>query len=58
MARSLTISQEEKASTSPLLNLFLLLTFAWMIVGALASSQADAEPTTMIQESPIEDPSH
>ena len=42
MARSMTIQQEEKASTSPLLTGFILLAVAWMAVAALMSGDADA----------------
>ena len=42
MARSLTIKHEEHVTTSPLLNLFLLLAFGWMVVTAIAASTADA----------------
>lgn len=42
MARSLTIQHEEQVTTSPLLNLFLLLAFGWMVVTAIAASTADA----------------
>jgi hypothetical protein len=41
MARSLTVKHEEKASTSPLLNIFLLLAFGWMGLTAIASSAAE-----------------
>lgn len=42
MARSLTIQHEEKVTTSPLLNLFLLLAFGWMLITAVVASTADA----------------
>ena len=42
MARSLTIKHEAQVTTSPLLNLFLLLAFGWMVVTAIAASTADA----------------
>ncbi len=47
MARSLTIKHEEQITTSPLLNLFLLLTFGWMVVTAIAASTADAGVTSL-----------
>jgi hypothetical protein len=42
MARSLTVKHEEKLGTSPLLNLFLFVALAWMVLGAVLSSSADA----------------
>ncbi len=42
MARSLTIKHEEKVTTSPLLNGFLLLAFGWLLVTAIVASTADA----------------
>ena len=42
MARSLTVQHEEKITTSPLLNLFLLLAFGWMLIMAMVASTADA----------------
>lgn len=42
MARSLTVKHEEKLGTSSLLNSFLLVTFAWMIAGAVFAGSADA----------------
>ena len=45
MAGSLTVHHDEKPSTSPLLNAFLLLAFAWMGMTALVSMNADAGPS-------------
>jgi hypothetical protein len=42
MARSLTIKHEEQVTTSPLLTVFLLLAFGWLVVTAIAASTADA----------------
>ncbi len=44
MARSLNVKHEEKLGTSPLLNTFLVLAFAWMAVGAFISNLAEAAP--------------
>jgi hypothetical protein len=51
MARSLTITHEEKPSTSPLLNLFLLLAFGWLLVTAVAASAADS---SVVNSEPIQ----
>jgi len=49
MARSLTISQEEKPTTSGLLNAFLFLAFAWLAFAALSSGAAEtAQPAVDI----------
>lgn len=42
MARSLTITKEENATTSPLLTGFLLLAVAWLLASALFGAPADA----------------
>jgi hypothetical protein len=42
MARSLNVSHDEVPSTSPLLNVFLLLAVGWMLLTAVVSSTADA----------------
>ena len=42
MARSLTITQEETASTNPLLTGFLLFAVGWMLLGGLAAMAVDA----------------
>jgi hypothetical protein len=42
MARSLTVKHEEQPSASPLLTLFLVLAFGWMLVAALASGTSEA----------------
>ena len=52
MARSLTIKHEDKATTSPLLNGFLLLAFAWLIGSALFA--APAESATPAQDAPAQ----
>jgi hypothetical protein len=46
MARSLVVKHDEKPGTSPLLNSFLLLALAWMVVGAVLASMANAADTT------------
>ena len=52
MARSLTIQQEETASTNPLLTGFLVLAVVLLMMGALfgsfaaTSAPADAPPVT------------
>jgi hypothetical protein len=43
MARSLTITHEETATTSPLFTGFLLLSVAWLLASALTSGDAQAE---------------
>ena len=45
MARSLTIKHEEQVTTSPLLTLFLLLAFGWLVITSIAASTADAGVT-------------
>lgn len=40
MARSLVVKHDEKPSTSPLLNSFLVLALGWMLVGAVLASMA------------------
>lgn len=45
MARSMTIKQEEKPSTSPLFNLFFLLAFGWMALAAITSANAEVNAT-------------
>jgi hypothetical protein len=46
MARSLTVKHDEKLGTSSLLNLFLLLAFACLLLGSIgvAASADGAEP--------------
>ncbi|MFH1469509.1 MAG: hypothetical protein ABIO70_34300 [Pseudomonadota bacterium] len=46
MARSLTVKHDEKLGTSSLLNVFLLLAFACLLLGSIgvAASADGAEP--------------
>jgi hypothetical protein len=44
MARSLTVKHEEKTGTSSLLNLFLLLAFAWLAGMSVMASAAETTP--------------
>jgi hypothetical protein len=44
VARSLTVKHEEQLKSSPLLNSFLLLAVAWMVIGAVLANMADAAP--------------
>jgi hypothetical protein len=44
MARSLTVQHDEKPSTSPLFNAFLLLAFGWMALTALTGMGGEALP--------------
>lgn len=43
MARSMTIVQEEQASTNPLLTGFLLLSMAFLMIGAIVWGAEDVE---------------
>lgn len=43
MARSMTIKQEEKPTTSPLFNIFFLLAVGWMALAAITSANAEVE---------------
>lgn len=43
MARSMTIKQEEKPTTSPLFNIFFLLAVGWMALAAITSANAEAD---------------
>ena len=54
MARSLTIKHEEKPSTSPLLNAFLLLAFGWLAVTAMVAASADAGAASAPALAPLE----
>ncbi len=48
MARSLTVTPEEHARTSPLFTGFLLLAVAWMVVSAFGTEATDAaEPVAV-----------
>jgi hypothetical protein len=42
MARSLTVKQEEKASTTPLFTVFLVLAGAWMAAAAWSAASAES----------------
>lgn len=49
MARSLTITRESKASTSPLMTGFLLLAVAWLLLSALFGAPADAAIPSVLE---------
>ena len=46
MARSLTLHQEETASTTPLLTGFLILSIALLVIGAMFGSFSSAAVVT------------
>jgi len=52
MARSLTVTHEEKASTSPLLTGFLAIAITWLMLSALWGASADAAVTPSAAQSP------
>lgn len=51
MARSLTVSHDEKPSTNRLLNVFLLIAAGWLAAAALGGWSSDA-PAAPIESLP------
>lgn len=49
MARSLTISHNEKPATSSLFNAFFVLSLVWMAFAAITSGQANGETTSVVE---------
>jgi len=51
MARSLTVKNEEKPSTSLLLNAFLALAFGCLLLASFANAAPDSTPAPAVPES-------
>ena len=49
MARSLTISHNEKPATSSLFNAFFFLALVWMAFAAITSGQANGETPAAVE---------
>jgi hypothetical protein len=48
VARSLHVKHEEQPATSSLLNIFLLIAFGWLAMGALVAATASEDDSATI----------
>jgi len=55
MARSLTITHEEEARTTPLFTVFIIIAMGWLILSALAGSSAPSVAATPAPDVPVID---
>jgi len=55
MARSLTVTHDEKPATNPLFTAFILVAVLWLVMSALAPAPASSPPGSTAQDLPAVD---